>query len=391
MNRAWAFTWHSLLFAAVAFGSPFLVLYYQSLGFGGAQIGLLVGLNPLLTLFASPLWTALADATGRHRLIMSVALLAGTAAIAALPLVRAFVPVALLVVLFTIFLAPVVPLGTSATMVMLGDEKRAYGRIRLGGTIGYGLAAVATGALVQAYGLAAAFWGCAAFCLLTLLASQKLIYDQAAGGYAVRSGVRTLLGDVRWLLFLAVALASGVASVPTGSYFLPYMAELGAPRTMMGIAISISVLSEVPVFLYGHRLVGRLSAYGVLVLSLAITGLRLVAYAACRAPGLALLLQLSAGLSYPAMWLAGVFYAQEHAPAGVSAAAQGLFGAVLSGLGAALGGFYAGLLLESAGARGMFLAFGLAALAAAAVATPIGQRLHGSRRAPSASPRARAE
>ena len=79
MNKTWPFTLNFLLFAAMAFVAPFLVLYYESLGFSGAQIGMLTGLTPLVTMVSAPFWTGLADKTRRHRFIMSLAILANVA------------------------------------------------------------------------------------------------------------------------------------------------------------------------------------------------------------------------------------------------------------------------------------------------------------------------
>lgn len=74
---------------------------------------------------------------------------------------------------------------------------------------------------------------------------------------------------------------------------------------------------------------------------------------------------------FPAMWLAGVSYADENAPAGLKSSAQGLFGAMTFGVGAAVSGFIAGPLLESIGGRGMFLVFGIVILVGVAVAEGI--------------------
>jgi MFS family permease len=68
------------------------------------------------------------------------------------------------------------------------------------------------------------------------------------------------------------------------------------------------------------------------------------------------------------MWLAGVSYADENAPAGLKSSAQGLFGAMTFGVGAAVSGFIAGPMLASIGGRGMFLVFGIIILVGVGVA-----------------------
>ena len=380
MRRIWPFAFYFFYYAGIAFMAPFMVLYYQSLEFNGAQIGVLASLSPLITLFSAPLWTGLADATRRHRLILSVTMLVGSLAIFAFPLLRAFAPVLLVGGVYSLFFAPVISFADSATMAMLADKKDMYGRVRLGGTIGFGLAAPLAGALVQTYGLKAAFWGCAVMYLLALLVSQNFVHghtakSQAAVPGGVPGGTRAFLTNPRWLLFLVGAFVGGLTLAFSNNYFFPYLKELNASATTMGLALTVGTLGEVPVLFFGHYLLRRLKAYPLFILALVITGVRLLLFAVAQTPGQALLIQLFNGLTFPAMWLAGVSYADERAPAGMSATAQGLFGATVFGVGTAAGGFMGGLLLGGTGAHGMALIFGLIVLVVVGVITLVGRFL----------------
>ena len=375
MRKLWPFTFNFLLFAAIAFVAPFIVLYYQELGFTGTQIGLLTGIVPLITLFSAPLWTGLADATHRHRLLMSLSILGGVITIFVFPFLNAFVPVFVIAVLLYIFVAPVTPLADSATMFMLADEKEMYSRIRLGSTLGFGIAAFISGLLVQNYGLRFAFWGCAPLFLLGFIVSQKLVYGQLEADSPARERVRTLLTNPRWVLFLVVAFAGGAGIAAYNNYLFPYMKELGANESTMGLALMVGMISEIPTLFFGNRLIKCLKSYGLLMLSMVVTGLRMLLFAASGTPSLVLFIQLLNGLTFPATWVAGVSYADENAPVGMSATAQGLFSAMVMGFGTAVGGFIGGPLLESMGGRGLYLVFGAAVLAIVAIVALIQGRL----------------
>jgi PPP family 3-phenylpropionic acid transporter len=374
MRKIWPFSISFFFFAGVAFVGPFTVLYYQSLGFSGAQIGILAGLAPLIILFSAPLWTGLADTTNRHRFILSLVLLISSIAIFSLPYFRSFWPVLLMALTFNIFFAPIASLADSATMFMLGDAKDMYGRIRVGGTIGFGLAALLAGALVESYGLKMAFWGGSVMLFLGLLVSQKLHHNQSGERTAFRHGARSLLQNRQWVLFLVMAFAGGLNVASTNNYLLPYLKELGAKGSMMGLVLMTGTLAEIPILFFGNHLLKRFSTYKLFTLTIIFSGIRLLLFAAISDPRLVFPVQLLNGLGYPLMWLAGVAYADQNAPPGLNATAQGLFGAMVGGFGTAVGGFCGGLLLDTIGGRGMYTIFGTIILAAVVMVSLLGKR-----------------
>jgi PPP family 3-phenylpropionic acid transporter len=355
---AWPFSFYFLYFAGVASFGPYRVLYYQSLSFTGAQIGLLAGITPLITLASLPFVTGLADRTNRHGLIMSLSLLVVVSGLVLFPTLKTFILLFGLVIVFSVFFSSIMPLSNSATMFMLGDGKDLYGRIRLGGTIGFGIVATLAGSLVENYGLKIAFWSAASLFFIAFLISQKLVHGgEESENPADRGRVGELLKNPHFLLFLLIGFAGGISFATLNTYLFPYMKELGARESMMGLALTIGTISEIPVLFFANRFIKRLKAYALLIFSIAMTGLRFLLLAVAPNPIFVLLIQLLNGFNFPLLYVAGVTYADEQAPQGFRATAQGLFNASMGGIGGAVGGFAGGLLFESVGAKGMYLFF----------------------------------
>jgi MFS family permease len=273
-----------------------------------------------------------------------------------------FVIIFIIILIYNFFFAPVGSLADSATIAMLGDDRAMYGRIRLGGTIGWGVIAPIAGVLVDNYGLKIAFWGFSLFMFINLFVAQNVVHDSTEHAQSNNHGVRYFLTNRRWLIFLFSAFLGGLGALSVASYLFPYMAEMGSSESMMGVASMIATVTELPIFFFGNRLVKRFGARGLFVLALVLLGIRSLLFAWASTPFAVLILQAFGGTLFPAMWLSGVAYADEHAPVGLKSTAQGLFGAVSFGCGSAVGGFVGGLLLESVGGRGLFLVFGLAIL-----------------------------
>ena len=145
------------------------------------------------------------------------------------------------------------------------------------------------------------------------------------------------------------------------------MINLGMSGFTRGIAITIATISELPVLFFSNYLIQRFKALGLLFIGMTITGLRLILYAVLNFQSGILIFQLINGLTSPLVIVAAVSYANEIAPEGMKATAQGLWGAMMFGFGAAAGGAAAGLLREGVGSQAMFLLIGIIVLLGVAV------------------------
>lgn len=360
MRKNWTFTFYFVFFAGVAAFGPYRVLYYQSLDFTGAQIGLLVGIAPLITVVSLPLMTGFADRTNRHKLILSLSLITLIASVIAYPLVVSFIPLLVLSIILTIAFSATMPLAASAIMFMLGEQKDIYGRIRLGGTIGFAITSTIIGALVESNGLRVGFWIAAVVFFLALLVSQKMVHGETKSEKPAEKGrALDVLKNPHFVLFLLLGLSGGISFTTINTYLFPYMKELGAGESMMGLALTFGTLVEIPVLFFVSNFIKRFNAYALVIFSILMTGLRFFLLALVADPILVLGVQLLNGFNHPLLTVAGAIYADEQAPQGYRATAQGLFNVAISGVGAAIGGFLGGLLFDSIGAKGMYFAFGI--------------------------------
>ena len=362
MKKIWPFSFYFLYYAAMASMLPFLVIFYQSRGFSGVQIGLLTGIPPLITLVGAPFGTGLADTTHRHKLIMGLGLIVAILVTAVMPILTSFVLIFGLILVFNIFMSPVGSLSDSATMTMLGEQKAMYGRVRMGGTIGWGIFALVSATLVDHYGLNIAFWLFSVLMFINFWVSRKFSFGEKNESAGKSGGVMVLLRNRKWIVFLANAFFGGLASMTVASYLYPYMAEMGASETMMGVASMVATLTELPIFFFGAFIIKRIPSRVLFILSLVLMGFRSLLFSVATSPYMGLIIHGLGGTLFPAMWLAGVAYAEENAPAGLKSTAQGLFGAMSFGFGSAIGGFVGGLLLDKSGAHGMFMVFGIVIL-----------------------------
>ncbi|MCG2787187.1 MAG: MFS transporter [Anaerolineae bacterium] len=354
-----------MFFGALSFMMPFLALFYQNAGFSGTQIGLLTGIAPLITLVGAPFWTGIADSTRRHKAIMIIATTAVITTALLMSRSSEFYSLFGLVVLFSFFGAPIVSLADSATMSMLGESKHRYGQIRLWGSVGWGLIAPLAGAVVQQLGLDWPFYGYAIGMSGALLLALGLHFPAQQTSTPFKAGMKSLLSSKNWMFFLLMVLLAGIGMATINSYLFVYMEAMGLSKTLMGLALTISTLSEIPVMFFASRFLKRFNPRNLLLLALLVIGARLLLYSVSTLPWQILLIQLVHGFTFPIIWVAGVSYAAQEAPEGLSATAQGMFGSTLMGIGAALGGLLGGLLLQQFDPSGMYLVVGLVLLAGA--------------------------
>ncbi len=254
------------------------------------------------------------------------------------------------------------PLVEATTLTLLDKHTHRYGRIRLWGSIGFIVAALGMGYLLEWTGIRALPW----FILSTMMAIALygwFIPDVEMAGRHEEAGPLwdVLRQPAVIALFLAcffMALAHG----PYYSFFSIYLEEGGHGKRAIGYLWSIGVIAEVVAFLVMPRLAAILGWRRLFLIGLALAVLRflLIAWVAASLSCLvfAQLLHAATFGSHHAASMAFIhrFFTGRHQARG-----QALYICASFGLGGSLGGLAAGALWRLSGGT---LIYGLSSLAA---------------------------
>ncbi|NKB70123.1 MAG: MFS transporter [Candidatus Latescibacteria bacterium] len=367
---------YAFYYAAAACFMPFLPLFYGQIGLSGDQIGLLVAIPTALVLVGGPLWGRIADASGRHRLVLAAAIGGSIALSQSLLFTDSFWWLVPLVLGLAFFMSPIVPLVDHAVMELLGPRPQRYGKVRLWGGVGWGLAGPLIGWIVDRFGLDWSFHSYALLMAGFLLVVLRLPVGGATVAPSSSTSLKALLAERRWQLFLLLAFVGGLGSGFAFHYFFLYMEALGASRALMGWSLTVATVSELVAFALGDRLVRRWGAQRLLLIGALAALLRLAAYAVATTPMQGLAVQLLHGPSFALMWIAGVSQAKKLAPVGSGATAQALFSGVNFGLGGTTAALIGGALYQRLGAQALYSWAALGTLAGLALYL-VAQRLYG--------------
>ncbi len=261
-------------FASLGALVPYWGLYLQSRGFGGAQIGELVAILMATKLVAPNIWGWIADHSGRRMAVIRTASLLSVLAFAAVFWSGGYGSLALVIAGFSFFWNASLPQFEAVTLSHLGADSHRYSSIRLWGSIGFILAVVALGPVLDRFGA-----GLLPGVLIVLFAAiwlSSLSVPEAPGGVhpEEHEPLRQVLRRPAVLTLLSVCFLMQASHGPYYTFYTLYMEEAGYSRGQIGWLWALGVVAEIGVFLVMHRWLPHFGARALLLASLAFTSLR---------------------------------------------------------------------------------------------------------------------
>lgn len=353
-------------YAAAALLVTFWPHYMTSLGLDASDIGLVFGGGTVVGIFAQPLLTGLSDRLGRPTRILQAVAIGSLAFVLGVPFVTGFFGLAALMWLAAGPRSAIVPLLDAATVRQVGATR--YGLIRVWGSIGYGGMTAVFGLLARNLSYeTAGLYSVPLFLVLAgvlAMLTFTLPRDQPGTARPSWSDLISVAGNPGLLAFLGIQSLHWAGMMYFNVYLSLHTRALNHSILVPSLAVMVSIAAEVLALFVVRRFVSGARGRWMLVAVMGASIIRWLAMAVITDPVALVLVQLLHFFSFGAWYAASIAQLSAFTSVERRGAVQGLFAAVVFGVGGGVASWLGGVVVDTWGTEtGFVLAAGLDAAA----------------------------
>lgn len=353
-------------FAFVGAMAPYWALYLRSLEFNAFQIGVLMAPLHVMRMFAPNIWGHIADRTGKRVAIVQFAALVSLVSFIGVFLGTGFWWMLAVMSFISFFWSASLPLVEATTLSHLGDRTDRYGKIRLWGSVGFILVVVGLGWLLDHAAIRTLLWVVLGLLVGIVLFARFIPEAEIATLEAVHTPLGHVVRQREVMALLVAAMLMAAAHGPYYTFFTIYLVDAGYSKSLAGWLWALGVICEVGVFLVMPRILKRISAETVVLITLVTAALRflLIGWWVDSMPVL-LFAQLLHALTFAAYHAAAIGLIHRYFRGRNQARGQALYNSLAFGIGGTVGTLYAGAVWQHYGGAFTFTtAAGFAGVAA---------------------------
>lgn len=361
-------------FAALGAFWPYWGLYLKSTGFDEGDIAELIAIIMVSKVFSPYIWGWIADHTGRRMGIVRLVSFLAALMFSAIYFTQGFWWLALVLVLYSFFWNAALPQFEAVTLSYLGGDEHRYSSIRLWGSVGFVVAVVSVGPLLEYMG--AEILPGVYLLLLVVIWLMSLVVSEPASAVHQdqQGGIMAVLKQPVVIALFVVCFLLQASHGPYYAFYSIYLEENGYSYTAIGWLWGLGVIAEIIVFFRMHSLLPRYGHRRLLIISLILTSVRWLIIAWCvDSVAMMLFAQLLHAASFGVYHAVAISLIHRFFPGRHQGRGQALYSSVSFGAGGALGSYLSGLTWLTLGAQWTFT---LAALVSALAVLIAWRALH---------------
>lgn len=335
---------------------PYWGLYLQSEQFSAADIGILMSLFQISRIFAPNFWGWLADHTGKRAQWIRLTAFLGLCGFIAVFWAHGFFWMFFVMAALSLFTSSTLPLAESLTLAHLATTNGHYSRIRMWGSLGFIVAAVILGFMIDSAGIASLLW----FLLIVQVSLFILSYTLPEPTVATHEHDHFSI----WQVIKqpnVIALLVGCSLMVTAhgvlyNFYSIYLSEHGYSKGAIGLLWAVGVICEIAIFMLMPRIMARFSLKAILLTSLVLAVIRFTLIGvSVDNLWMIILAQTLHAATFGSFHAASVEVVTQFFKGRHQAKGQAIYNSVAYGVGGAIGGIAGGYSLQYLGGQQTFV------------------------------------
>lgn len=339
---------------------PYWGIYLQSENFSPSSIGILLSLFQISRIVAPNFWGWLADHTGHRVKWIKLTSFLGLIGFIGVFWAKGFFWIFLVMSALSLFTSSTLPLAESLTLAHLATTDGHYSRIRLWGSIGFIVASLFLGYLIDLQGINILLW--------VLLIAQAIIFF-LSNTIPETKEIHHKKNDLSiWKIIKTpsvVALLIGCTLMVSAhgvlyNFYSIYLKEHGYSSATIGWLWAVGVICEIFIFMLMPKILRRYSLKTILLISLFLGVIRFILIGASPDQFYLLLIaQMFHAATFGSFHAASIEVIAYFFKGRNQSRGQAIYNSVAYGIGGTIGGLGGGYLIQYLGGQ---LGFMIAAI-----------------------------
>ncbi|MEO9275270.1 MFS transporter [Marinomonas sp. 5E14-1] len=356
---AWPLFFFYFFFCAmIGVMMPYISVYYKSIGLTASEIGRLMSTFTLSGIIIPHFWGWLTTKIGLPRRILQLAVIGCFIALLPFNWTNQFETFWLLTCVMALFYSALLPMTDALVVRSIRYLNVPYTRIRVGGSIGYVVAVVGAGFLIEHFGAWIVIPSMCAFLSLTVI-TTLFVKEQEYEKHKTKhtTSFISLLKEPESLLFFGLAFLAFMSHAPFNVFFAVHLSNANYSGDQIGLLMALGVIVEILLFLFFGNLIKHYHVVHLVALCFVVGIIRwfLVGWFVSSIWVLAFT-QLLHCITFALFHMVSIEQVRRLFPERYAGQGQAMYSAFAIGLGGGLGMVLTGYLWEWAGGEWAFTA-----------------------------------
>ena len=339
----------------------YLPLFLKYKGLNGTEIGYILAIGPLASIFSQPFWGFISDKfkTVKRIIVLCTFMLFITGMI--FFSMDGLIAFLITGIIFFFFVTPIEPLSDSMAQRRANEVGVSFGAIRSWGAVGFAVSSLLVGELLARIGIQYMIFPYFFFALTALIVTFRL-KDVKVDSQPIRlKDVSQLARNFPFFIFLILMIILMVTHNANDNFIGLYITELGGSERLIGVAWFVGVMSEAIVYFLAGYWFRKFHPLVFVIIAGIFFSIRWFLYGVVDDPWVIIALQVLHGFTFGVFFIAAFDYVTRLIPNLLMSTGHLVFFAFI-GISGIIGSLIGGALFEAFGGHALYLILGWIAL-----------------------------